>query len=460
MKTLNLLAVMLIAGGAWFLPGAAWADECPDGFCGTPDQSGGGCGCGCGSILIAMTDRGDTYQFADDFDGDGIEDEFDNCPFMANFEQTDLDSDGVGDACDLCPSVPDPLQENLDGDALGDACDDDIDGDGVLNDADNCPYVPNPGQTDTDGDGVGDLCDDDDDGDGVPDLDDPCPLSPETPENCAIIEGCFCTTDTDGDGFDDTTDNCPGVANPELDANGKQIDTDGDGLGDLCDPDIDGDGILNHLDNCPDVANPAQIDLDRDGLGDAGNWGAGAPESCDPIECYVIGIGDSACLDPNTSFDVQLAMVLDSTVGERLAPGDNITVAIFSNRLSANHTWTARFSQLPENSKATLKNAQGSGTTLSGFPQVANCVQQGADGRCTELNQIQFQPDQAGTYQISVTVNLPNGDPKLLGTDTAVATIIAEVGGEPQGSGCAAGASPLLAAVGLGLLAFVRRRRR
>ena len=36
--------------------------------------------------------------------------------------------------------------------------DDDIDGDGVTNDIDNCPFVANADQTDTDGDNVGDAC--------------------------------------------------------------------------------------------------------------------------------------------------------------------------------------------------------------------------------------------------------------------------------------------------------------
>ncbi len=51
----------------------------------------------------------------------------------------------------------------------------DSDGDGVDDDVDNCPATPNPGQEDFDGDGQGDACDPDDDGDGTLDADDLCP---------------------------------------------------------------------------------------------------------------------------------------------------------------------------------------------------------------------------------------------------------------------------------------------
>ena len=76
-----------------------------------------------------------------DRDGDGVLNGVDNCPLVANPEQTDTDNDGVGDACDT-PSNPD------------------TDGDGVNNNVDNCPEVANPNQEDFDNDGIGDACDD------------------------------------------------------------------------------------------------------------------------------------------------------------------------------------------------------------------------------------------------------------------------------------------------------------
>jgi hypothetical protein len=40
-----------------------------------------------------------------DEDGDGVPDEIDNCPGLANADQANSDSDAVGDACDPAPSV-------------------------------------------------------------------------------------------------------------------------------------------------------------------------------------------------------------------------------------------------------------------------------------------------------------------------------------------------------------------
>ena len=69
----------------------------------------------------------------------------------------------------------------------------DSDGDGVLDDDDNCPTVANEDQTDTDSDGEGDACDDDDDGDGVTDDNDAYPLDPTrsvdtTPPEISVVD--------------------------------------------------------------------------------------------------------------------------------------------------------------------------------------------------------------------------------------------------------------------------------
>ena len=82
-------------------------------------------------------------------------------------------------------------------------------------------------------------------------------LSAQISANFTITIG-----DSDGDGIVDVSDNCDFVVNPE------QLDTDGDGIGDLCDPDMDGDGVTNELDNCPMDYNPDQANNDNDSRGD------------------------------------------------------------------------------------------------------------------------------------------------------------------------------------------------
>ena len=80
-----------------------------------------------------------------DDDGDGVEDDLDNCPVDANENQLDTDEDGEGDVCDR-----------------------DDDADGILDTDDNCALIANEGQENLDNDEFGDVCDDDIDGDGVP----------------------------------------------------------------------------------------------------------------------------------------------------------------------------------------------------------------------------------------------------------------------------------------------------
>lgn len=210
-----------------------------------------------------------------DYDGDGILNEFDNCPCTANPDQSDFDGDGVGDICDNCISIPNPDQLDADNDGIGDVCDNapitanpdqaDRDNDSVGDIIDNCPDFPNPRQYDFDSDGIGDDCDpdidgdgilnendDDMDGDGVPNLQDNCPKHFNPSQ-----------ADSDNDGIGDACDNCPLIANP------NQYDMDNDGWGDECDDDVDGDGVPNDIDNCPKNYNPSQTDSNCNGVGDA-----------------------------------------------------------------------------------------------------------------------------------------------------------------------------------------------
>ena len=63
-----------------------------------------------------------------DVDDDGILNDIDNCPAIANADQTDGDADGVGDVCDNCPRTRNPDQADRGGlgsdgsDGVGDAC--------------------------------------------------------------------------------------------------------------------------------------------------------------------------------------------------------------------------------------------------------------------------------------------------------------------------------------------------
>ncbi len=69
-----------------------------------------------------------------DTDTDGIGDSLDNCPDVANVDQTDADGDGLGDDCDNCPTTANPDQADANLDGVGDACppdDDDDDSDGT-----------------------------------------------------------------------------------------------------------------------------------------------------------------------------------------------------------------------------------------------------------------------------------------------------------------------------------------
>jgi hypothetical protein len=133
---------------------------------------------------------------SNDYDGDGVFNNSDNCPLIANSDQAESDGDDVGDACDNCVSLANSDQSDTDWDYFGDACD-------------NCTETPNPDQINSDGDVYGDACDN-------------CPgfTNPDQ-------------FDLDGDQVGDSCDNCIDGFNP------GQRDNDANGLGDVCETTAD-----------------------------------------------------------------------------------------------------------------------------------------------------------------------------------------------------------------------------
>ncbi|MBN2498583.1 MAG: thrombospondin type 3 repeat-containing protein [Deltaproteobacteria bacterium] len=402
--------------------------ECSGGLCGTPDESGGGCGCGCGSILIANTDLGDTYQYADDYDEDGIEDDFDNCPFHSNRDQADADGDLDGDACDNCQNEPNEEQVDADGDGLGDACDLDVDGDGVDNTLDNCKEVRNPSQQNLDEDMFGDACDPDIDGDLVPNLQDNCPFVNNPDQESTgpwNLEGC--DQDADDDRVPDLYDNCP------YQTNADQLDSDLDGIGDKCDVDDDNDQILDQADNCKLVANKDQSDEDRDGQGDV----------CDSTFCYVADEVGS-CLDPTSTFMVYAGM------DRKVRTGETLPLVFWANRKNRgiNYEWTVVSS--PDGSGATIRHPRGSATLSTPYNYHYK------KGRVVE-----FTPDQPGEYVIKLSGQLVFDDDLYPGARTDEHTMKLTAEGDPVSSGCAtaAGSGSALGLLGmlLGLVALKLR---
>lgn len=115
---------------------------------------------------------GVTFRFGNkDRDGDGIEDDVDDCP-----DTPGVPSDIPG--CNGCP---------------------DTDGDGICDNNDACPEEAGPAENN----GCPIL---DRDGDGILDAEDDCP---DTPGVASSIPGCNGCPDSDGDGVCDGKDQCP-----------------------------------------------------------------------------------------------------------------------------------------------------------------------------------------------------------------------------------------------------------
>lgn len=344
--------------------------ECDNAFetCGTPEQSGGGGGGG--SVLINNTDLGDTYQNADDFDDDGIEDDEDNCPRIRNRDQSNRDGDMWGDACDNCLHFENDYQRDADGDNIGDFCDDDLDNDSIINFNDNCELIFNTNQNDVDLDKIGDACDPDADGDGISNELDVCPFTLSETEDC--------NKDFDNDGIldyaNEYSDNCKGDYNPD------QIDTDSDGKGDECDEDNDNDKIFDNLDNCSFISNSSQEDDDKDGLGN----------ECDPEFCYVVYENKDECLNPSLNLQIYSPSLLIRT-------NEEIPIRIFINRENQGFEYKISILNRPSGSKARIDNA-------SGILNKSYNFEYQSDYRPT------FETNKPGEYQLRLEIINPDVD--------------------------------------------------
>ena len=59
-----------------------------------------------GNLLFDATGALDSLVILDDCDGDGVGAATDNCPEVANADQSDVDGDGIGDLCDIAGATP------------------------------------------------------------------------------------------------------------------------------------------------------------------------------------------------------------------------------------------------------------------------------------------------------------------------------------------------------------------
>jgi hypothetical protein len=197
-----------------------------------------------------------------DLDGDGIEDDLDECKNKPEdrdgFEDKDgcpdpdNDEDDVLDEDDKCPLEP----EDQDGFEDEDGCPDpDNDRDGILDEQDACPNEAGPPHPDPEKNGCPNL---DPDGDGVEGEADRCPDQPEDFDDFEDEDGCP-DPDNDQDGIADAEDKCPDdkgepSAMPELHG--------------CPSPDRDNDAIPNDVDKCPDEPETYNGFEDEDGCPD------------------------------------------------------------------------------------------------------------------------------------------------------------------------------------------------
>ena len=191
-----------------------------------------------------------------DQDGDGVADSEDNCPTVANANQTDANANGVGDACESAPTVT--ISPETDSVTPGASITFTTTADDTDNPVSSLTYewrvdgIIQAGQTGPSATFTFFV-----DSTVRVTVRDPGLLSGFDEATVTI------NPDSDSDGVLDSNDNCPSTPNP------NQSDNDGDELGDACDTDNDNDGVTDEADNCPSTPNADQSNSDSDGQGDA-----------------------------------------------------------------------------------------------------------------------------------------------------------------------------------------------
>jgi hypothetical protein len=170
----------------------------------------------------------------------------------------------------------------------------DTDGDGITDTIDNCDLQDNIGQLDSDGDSIGDICDGDPDGDGIPGLlgdtfNSGRDLADAECLSCHLIGTAGAPLFDDAEEWQRLLDLrgvegllasvTNGIA-PVMPAFGEfytarelteaiRYLTGIEGIENRGGPggDLDLDGVINSLDNCPLVSNLSQIDSNGNGIG-------------------------------------------------------------------------------------------------------------------------------------------------------------------------------------------------
>jgi hypothetical protein len=108
-------------------------------------------------LLFLVACGGSSKSGISDQDSDKVSDVVDNCPALTNEDQLDTDSDGLGNVCDEDIDNDSVLNVN-DAFPLDTSESQDYDGDGIGDNGDNCLLWPNANQQDSNLDAIGDAC--------------------------------------------------------------------------------------------------------------------------------------------------------------------------------------------------------------------------------------------------------------------------------------------------------------